>query len=68
MFDDAALLLRRSRDSFEDNVRDPQGEMLLQEMFQPLERATHNLQEADAQADREIRSIKMLLRELRMIK
>ena len=67
MFDDARFSLRRSKEAFADNVQDDFGESILQDMFEPLEREVSHLQQTDREADQEIRSIKMLLRELRAI-
>lgn len=67
MFDDARFSLRRSKEAFADNVQDDFGESILQDMFEPLEREASHLQQTDREADQEIRSVKMLLRELRAI-
>lgn len=67
MFDDARFSLRRSKEAFADNVQDDFGESILQDMFEPLEREDSHLQQTDREADQEIRSVKMLLRELRAI-
>ena len=67
MFDDARFSLRRSKEAFADNVQDDFGESILQYMFEPLEREASHLQQTDREADQEIRSVKMLLRELRAI-
>lgn len=67
MFDDAKFSLRRSKEDFADNVQDDFGESILQDMFEPLEREVSHLQQTDREADQEIRSIKMLLQELRAI-
>ena len=67
MFDDAKFSLRRSKEDFAENVQDDFGERILQDMFEPLEKEASHLQETDREAEQEIRSIKMLLRELRAI-
>ena len=67
MFDDAKFSLRRSKEDFAENVQDGFGERSLEGMFEPLEKEASHLQETDREADQEIRSIKMLLRELRAI-
>lgn len=67
MFDESWTIIRKNKESFQDNVKDTYGDYIVEEYFAELEKETRHLQETDDEAKRETRSIKDLLRELRAI-
>lgn len=67
MFEESSRILRQNKVEFRENVQDAFGDYVIDEFLTELEKETFHIQETDDESQRESRSIKSLLRELRAI-